>query len=332
MMKKAISVLLATTLCASLATPAFATAELNEVSYSFEEFKKDVDAHTITFGESTLPETEMRTSSLSSLNYDEVQKAISREHNAVVVEEAKEYVRSLNLHEAGLGFIEKSCIAELESYASLEDAQILSYTVYTPKMDNSAALNQRSSPAEPELTYLGTYQARDFYTYFPSSLSTKTNVKKNTNKSKLQQWVDCIINCTLVFAPIEVNAVWATFQNKMGAPDQYTVQTSAFTESYCNLNIYTRGVYTKFGNGAYDMVTSQQYAQTYPYMIFHPVDSPKYDEFYGHSFGYKGNVYSNKYKNSANDLCKEAWQVFYGSLVVDKFDKINTSAFKTLWD
>ena len=89
MMKKAISVLLATTLCASLATPAFATAELNEVSYSFEEFKKDVDAHTITFGESTLPETEMRTSSLSSLNYDEVQKAISREHNAVVVEEAK---------------------------------------------------------------------------------------------------------------------------------------------------------------------------------------------------------------------------------------------------
>ena len=34
MMKKAISVLLATTLCASLATPAFAPAELNEAILS----------------------------------------------------------------------------------------------------------------------------------------------------------------------------------------------------------------------------------------------------------------------------------------------------------
>ena len=79
------------------------------------------------------------------------------------------------------------------------------------------------------------------------------------------------------------------------------------------------------------MVTSQQYAETYPYMIFHPVDSPDYKEYYGKRFGYSGNVYSRKYKNSASKLCEEAWQVFYGSLVADKFDTVNIRSFKTVW-
>lgn len=93
----------------------------------------------------------------------------------------------------------------------------------------------------------------------------------------------------------------------------------------------TRGVYTQYGNGDYDMVTSQQYAETYPYMLFHPVDSPDYKEYYGKRFGYSGNVYSRKYKNSASKLCEEAWQVFYGSLVADKFDTVNIRSFKTVW-
>lgn len=80
-----------------------------------------------------------------------------------------------------------------------------------------------------------------------------------------------------------------------------------------------------------DEFTSQQYAETYPYMIFHPVDSPDYKEYYGKRFGYSGNVYSRKYKNSASKLCEEAWQVFYGSLVADKFDTVNIRSFKTVW-
>lgn len=73
------------------------------------------------------------------------------------------------------------------------------------------------------------------------------------------------------------------------------------------------------------------YAETYPYMLFHPVDSPDYKEYYGKRFGYSGNVYSRKYKNSASKLCEEAWQVFYGSLVADKFDTVNIRSFKTVW-
>lgn len=72
-------------------------------------------------------------------------------------------------------------------------------------------------------------------------------------------------------------------------------------------------------------------AETYPYMLFHPVDSPDYKEYYGKRFGYSGNVYSRKYKNSASKLCEEAWQVFYGSLVADKFDTVNIRSFKTVW-
>lgn len=66
-------------------------------------------------------------------------------------------------------------------------------------------------------------------------------------------------------------------------------------------------------------------------MLFHPVDSPDYKEYYGKRFGYSGNVYSRKYKNSASKLCEEAWQVFYGSLVADKFDTVNIRSFKTVW-
>lgn len=36
-------------------------------------------------------------------------------------------------------------------------------------------------------------------------------------------------------------------------------------------------------------------------------------------------------KKSLSKLCEEAWQVFYGSLVADKFDTVNIRSFKTVW-
>lgn len=30
-------------------------------------------------------------------------------------------------------------------------------------------------------------------------------------------------------------------------------------------------------------------------------------------------------------VAEEAWQVFYGSLVADKFDTVNIRSFKTVW-
>lgn len=290
----------------------------------FSEFLTNVNSNTIYFEETDSSEDNLAVASATDADeeqWDKQQRADAKRHNEEVIQKAKEYVWSLDLQSKGLGFIENSCIEELESYEGMDDGQILSYTVYTPKSD---------SPSIDDLTYLGTHQARKFYTYFPSSMETKSNIKKDT-RSTLQKWADQVVSCFLVFQSVEVNAGWYVFQNMMGAPKDYTVKSAAFTESYCNLNIHTRGVYTQYGNGDYDMVTSQQYAETYPYMIFHPVDSPDYKEYYGKRFGYSGNVYSRKYKNSASKLCEEAWQVFYGSLVADKFDTVNIRSFKTVW-
>ncbi len=47
-------------------------------------------------------------------------------HNEEVIQKAKDYVWSLDLQSKGLGFIENSCIEELESYEGMDDGQILS--------------------------------------------------------------------------------------------------------------------------------------------------------------------------------------------------------------
>lgn len=330
MNKRIISLLLTVAMFTALCMPAFAddSGEKDIYNAEFSEFLTHVNANTISFEDENFLEEaggDMPNRApgykMSEEQYDRQQKQQAKLHNDEVIQRAKQYVRSLDLQSRGLGFIEDSCIEELESYEGMDGAKILSYTVYTPKSN---------SPSIDELKYFGTYQARKFYTYFPSSLEAKSNIKKDS-KSILQKWASNLVGCILVFQTMEVNAAWTAFQIMMGAPRDYTVQRDAFTESYCNLNIRTRGIYTQYGNGDYDMVTSQQYAQTYPYMIFHPVDSPKYEEFYGKKFGFSGNVYSAKYKKSSNELCKEAWQVFNGSLVMDKFDKIEIRSFKTVW-
>lgn len=199
----------------------------------FSEFLTNVNSNTIYFEETDSSEDNLAVASATGTDeeqWDKQQRADAKRHNEEVIQKAKEYVWSLDLQSKGLGFIENSCIEELESYEGMDDGQILSYTVYTPKSD---------SPSIDDLTYLGTHQARKFYTYFPSSMETKSNIKKDT-RSTLQKWADQVVSCFLVFQSVEVNAGWYVFQNMMGAPNDYTVKSAAFTESYCNLNIHTR--------------------------------------------------------------------------------------------
>jgi hypothetical protein len=212
----------------------------------------------------------------------------------------------------------------------MEDAQLTSYTVYTPNRSSEATLS--SSPSESDLTYFGSYGGRKFYFFYPSSAGVKTNIQKQSTTSKLQSWINNILGCTMVFADIEVSALWSSFQLSMGAPDNYIVQSGAFTQSFCNLTMYTRGIYTQYGNGDYDMLTSQQFCNVYPYMVFHPVDSPNYAGSYNKDYGFQGQVFSPKYKNSTTSLCKEAWQLFNGTWILNAHDRVNTSAFKTIWE
>ena len=294
------------------------------------EAERDATAHTIKFDASVLLESETELMYMDMVTYEDAQLDMIKAHNISAAQQAKDYVRKLNLSESGYGYIEEFCLEELDYYMNMEDAQLLSYTVYTPNQHSVTTLSD--SPTEEELRLFGTYGGRDFYYFYPSSAEVKTNVKKQETKAKLQGWVNNVIGCVLEFESIKVNALWSAFQLLMGAPSDYIVQTGAFTESYCNLTMYTRGLYTEYGNGTYEMLSSQQYCAVYPYKIFHPVDSPNYSGAYVKDYGYQGQIYSNKYMNSPKSLCQEAWQIYNGALVVAAHDTINTSAFKTIWE
>ncbi len=268
---------------------------------------------------------------IDSVSCDDAQKETAKIHNIRAAQTAKEYVESLNLAAKGLGYIEDSCLEELDYYMTIEDAELTSYTVYTPKV-NSPKTNAviRSSPSLSGMVYFGSYNSRDFYVFYPSSGSFRTNYEKQTSSSILQEWIKNIVSCTVQFQDVQASVVWSAFHLAMGTPNNYIVHDEAFTKSYCNLNTYTRGIYTLGGNNTYLLQTSQQYAMVYPYTEFHPVDSPKYNGSYNQDYD-PGVAYSPKYRESIYLLCQEAWQVFYGAVSFNKFDKININSLKTFW-
>lgn len=342
MKEKLLSLALALVMCLSLCVPAFAVdlpnlmdfnASLDSTSTPQDEYyvqdfiSQNEVAHKIEFSEDALPENDVNSLTADSESYEEEQKELAKAHNIGAVQQAREFVQSLNLADSGYGYIEDSCLEELDGYMAMEDAKLTSYTVYTPK----TAPTMRSSPSASDMTYFGSYNSRDFYFFYPSSAGVQSNIQKQSTQSQLQNWVKNVIGCTLQFDDVTQNVAWSVFQLLMGAPTNYTVHNSAFTESYCNLTTYTRGIYTLGGNNTYQLLTSQQFCSVYPYMVFHPVDSPKYNGAYPKDFGYQGQAFSPKYKYSTAALCQEAWQVFYGAVSFNKFDTINSSAFKTFW-
>ena len=73
--------------------------------------------------------------------------------------------------------------------------------------------------------------------------------------------------------------------------------------------------------------SAQQFDEVSPYAVFQPCDSPKYAGSYNKYFGYKGQVFSPKYKQSTQNLSKEARQVFNGAVGIGKHDKMNTQSY-----
>mgnify|MGYP003623639609 CR=1 FL=1 len=243
-------------------------------------------------------------------------------------------MKSLNLQDAGYGFIEEFCLEELEYYESLDGVKLLSYTVNVPKSEAVSVNDPKVSTqgvALSKLNYFGTYGGRTFYFYYPSTANLDTKNYQQKTQSILQQWVNNSINLYMVFADIRVAAAWTSIQTLMGAPKNYTVRSGAWTDYYFNTNVHTRGIYTLYGSNSYEMVTSQQYAQLYPYIVFHPVDSPKYLGAYTKDYGYQGVAYSPKFRIGDSKLCQEAWQAFNGAVVTPKHDKVNLQNTQYTW-
>lgn len=335
-MKKLLSVFLAILSLLVCTLPVFATSSENtyEVYTPMdEEWETITDSYKITFERDNLLEnTEIAVVTDSDdANYEEIQKEIAYDHNAKAAEQAKEFVKSLNLKENGFDYIEEFCLAELDYYATMEDAQLISYTVYTPK---KVPAERSSSPTKSDLMYFGTYETRDFYFFYPSEAETTTNIKKQSTKSVLQDWAKALLNVLLSYngggaETVSFTATWSDIMNISSLPKNYVVKTNAYTESYCDVKVHTRGIYTQFGNGDYEMLTSQQFGEVYPYVNFYPLDRPDYPGCISYDDGYQGIVTSPNYNAGTTALCREAWQKFYGAYVAP--DRILLNSLKTYW-
>lgn len=319
MKKRMTSILLIAIIVLSNVIPASAILLPRETSPQINESSPamgDAVAHTINLdvGNSSASN---RVSSAKSQNS-------AQSHNIIAAEKAKKYVQSLNLSESGLGYIEDSCLAELDYYKTLEDTELTSYTVFTPS--NSVALSSSSLPSN--MYYYGTANNVTFYFYYPSAATINTNVVTLNSQSSLQKWVNNTVNIGMSFLQTEFSVVFASLNAIWGLPNGYQVHTNAYTEQKCNVDVRTRHI-GAISNGTNKWIdlTTQQYGNVYPYITFNPVDTSRPGAL-THDYGFQGQVFSPHYQLGTQTLCNEAWQVYMGAISFpDKLNLRSLTAF-----
>lgn len=315
-MKKIVSLMFVFCIIFNIAGSAFAANDIymqNEVLEVYDENEFDnesYDKYTITFDE--LPEAlDVDYSQDELANYE---NTIVLNHNKEATEKAKDYVHSLNLSDVNLEFIEASCLNELNDLSNISNFALESYTVLVPAGALNASSNKKDVSFD-KLTYYGTYANRDFYTYVYSETSGSTEYKKTSNK--LEQWFKNTVDLFLCFCDAEVTVPITLVRQMMNCPSNYVPKKAAYLEYYFNVNIRTRGIYTKYTtllpkpHTTYEQVTSGQSGKLYPFVIIHPCDSPKYKGSYNVELGYKKTVYTPYYSNKDHQL-KEAYAAFSG--------------------
>lgn len=240
--------------------------------------------------------------------------AVVAAHNQAATVEAKEYVRDLNLQDAGLEFIETSCLNELDRLAECDDFVLTSYTVRVP----AGALSSNKSVPFEDLSYYGEYAGIDFYYYYYSEASGTRSYEKTTSKAR--QWFQNLVDLILCFADAEITVPITLVKQEMGNPYGYVPNTKAYCKYGFNVNIETRGIYTKYTtllptpHTTYEEVSSGQIGHLYPGIIYFPVQSPEYDYSYSIDLGYKGAVYTPYYKDKDRQL-KDAFNGLNGAYI-----------------
>lgn len=309
MKKRALSFFLTLCMSFTLITSAFsAEPTLNCASSTDEEVS--YDRYTITF-DLPLQQLSLTRTDADVLQYEQ---DVVLPHNQRAAKTASEYVKSLGLSSHNLSFIEESCLSELDAISGDSDYVLTSYTVLVPQGGLSTQSNYDTMPLS-ELSYYGTYANQDFYFYTFSESEQSTEYKRVSNR--MQAFFDSLINLFLCFGPAEVTVPATILKSEF--PTGYTPNSQAYCEYYFNVNIRTRGIYTKYyvastGSYRYDMVTSQQYGHLYPFLIYHPVDSPTYKGAYVYDLGWQGAAHTPHYSDKDWQL-QNAYNVFHGSLI-----------------
>lgn len=237
MKKTIISMILTLSMCLSLTVPAFA------IEKTFGSEIDNYEKYTISFiGVCSVESYSTNSQSNSESNYDA----------------ARDYVQSLKLEQQGFGYIEESCLEQLDEYEAMENCTLNEYTVLVPK-------TRASTP-----TYYGERYGVTYY----STLTSQANItleKGQTASQRLGQWSMNLVTLALTFSGVsELSIPWSFIS--LSLPSKYTVHTEDFMDSYINLNPINRAIYVKEGT-TYKNVYNVEHGLVRPYFIYHYNDA-----------------------------------------------------------
>ena len=191
------------------------------------------------------------------------------------IQQAHDYVLSLNLDDAGYYYIEDSCLKQLEQMQ--EDGVFLtSYSVLVPNSTTGV------------LNYYGTYNGRTYYSQYYSSYSKEISLTSDTKEEIGEPWVSWMENGAEMLLSIGLSAggevtlpvAYDLFSAITGIDSPYEVHDEAYFEGVTTLEGSCRGIYTyddkmRFGTDKDKLILmmSDETGNVRCYLEFHPVDT-----------------------------------------------------------
>lgn len=234
------------------------------------------------------------------------------------IDEAIDYVKSLNLNDIGYSYLEEACLNELEGYKD-DDVALESYTVLVPKARAK--------------TYYGTYNNTKFYYDYTSvaglrreTVGTKKNV---SNASTWSKWIKGGLDLSVSFLS---NAYkWTVPYSIISALSGLSYPSEIHNGSYNKYveqftKVRTRTVY-KLSGGKYVTAYQDQSGSLRTNQYFCPVGTKYETDFVKLGTKFNGTVKANKL--SKNQILKTAYT--YSSHNSKVVYKVTSGRIKESW-
>ena len=204
------------------------------------------------------------------------------------IDEAIEYVESLDLELKGYAHIEEACLSELESYKS-DDIILESYTVLVP-----------TARAE---NYYGTYLGSKFYYEYTSVADMRRNTngaeRSASNTGKWTNWIlgttDLILSFTGGSYSIAYSVIRSITGIAAGSSDVHYGSYNQYVEQFTNTR--TRTIY-KLSGSTYKACCQDQSSSLRINQYFCPVGTKFPKDYYELGTRFNGTV-------NANNLSKD---------------------------
>lgn len=168
--------------------------------------------------------------------------------------------------EQGYGYIEESCLTQLQDFKNLENFSLDSYTVLVPL------------EIDATLAYYGTYNGFTFYSadyakYTATVHGNRTKVFNDT--SDVQKFISEVTDIAFLFVEnTAASLAYSTVAILVDASSKnFEVTTQDTVEGVIKFDwAYCRGIYTKSGpNGSYARFYSSERAIIHPTEIYFPM-------------------------------------------------------------